>query len=108
MSIMRQNVVRLCSVRKEAQVSLLGGSLEIRMQRNSWAEAKENNLRRLQNKSSLTVMSYCLFFFFFLLENIQIDCQCLSVLGSEREPPPCVAMKMAEEQRNYDGNLVLQ
>lgn len=70
MSIMRQNVVRLCSVRKEAQVSLLGGSLEIRMQRNSWAEAEENNLRRLQNKSSLTVTSYCLFFpFFFVREH---------------------------------------
>lgn len=36
------------------------------------------------------------FFFFFS------DCQSLSVLGRDRKLPPCVALKMAEEQQNYN------
>lgn len=46
-------------------------------------------------------------FFFVVVENIQTDCQSLSVLGSTRKPPPWVALKMAKEQQNYDRNLVL-
>lgn len=76
----------------------------MRMAEKFTARGKRKQFEKIAGQE-LNDGSACFFFFFFLLENIQTDCQSLSVLGSERKPPPHVALKLAEEQQNYDGNL---